>query len=51
MATFSLDTSPRDQRRAGPFWIEEGSGLIWFGDAVIVAVLGLYVLAAILNGA
>jgi len=51
MPTIPLQGSVRDGRRAGPFWIEDGDGLVWFGDAVIALVLGLYVLAVVLNGA
>ena len=41
----------RDGRRAGPFWIEDGDGLIGFGAAVLALVVGLYILAVVLNGA
>ncbi|MGD0371538.1 MAG: hypothetical protein ABSC16_07530 [Candidatus Dormibacteria bacterium] len=51
MPTIPLQGSVRDGRRAGPFWIEDGDGLVWFGGAVIALVLGLYVLAVVLNGA
>jgi hypothetical protein len=51
MPTFPLQGSVRGGRRAGPFWIENGDGLIWFGGAVLAVVIGLYILAVVLNGA
>jgi hypothetical protein len=51
MPTIPLDEGARDRRRAGPFWIEEGSGPLWIGAAIVAAVLGLYSFAVILNGA
>ena len=46
-----VDEGARGQRRAGPFWIEEGTGPLWVGAVIIAAVLGRYSVAAILNGA
>jgi hypothetical protein len=51
MLGIPLDEAARGQRRAGPFWIEEGNGALWVGAAIIAGVLGLYSVAAILNGA
>ncbi|MGO8687110.1 MAG: hypothetical protein ACLQT7_08000 [Candidatus Dormibacteria bacterium] len=51
MRVIPLDEGARGRRRVGPFWIEESEGLIWFGDLVVVMVIGLYILAAFLNGA
>jgi hypothetical protein len=51
MPSIPLDEGARGQRRAGPFWIEEGNGPLWVGAAIVAAVLGLYGVAAILNGA
>jgi hypothetical protein len=51
MSTIPLDEGARDGRRAGPFWIEEGNGPLWIGVAIVAAVLGLYSVAVILNGA
>jgi hypothetical protein len=49
MASVPLDEGPGDRRRVGPFWIEEGNGLLITGGLVLAAVIGLYVLAVILN--
>lgn len=51
MPSIALDEGARDQRRTGPFWIEEGNGPLWVGAAIIAMVLGLYSVAAFLNGA
>jgi hypothetical protein len=51
MRIIPLDEGYAGRRRAGAFWIEERESLIWFGDLVVLAVIGLYVLAAYLNGA
>ncbi len=51
MPTIPLQGSVRAGRRAGPFWIEDGDGLIGFGAAVLALVVGLYILAVVLNGA
>jgi len=51
MRIIPLDEGSLDRRRVGAFWIEESDGLLWFGDVVVVAVIGLYILAAFLNGA
>jgi hypothetical protein len=51
MRVIPLDEGYPDRRRVGAFWIEESDGLIWFGDFVVLAVIGLYILAAVLNGA
>ena len=51
MPTIPLDEGVRDRRRAGPFWIEEGNGPLWVTAAIVATVLGLYAVAAILNGA
>ena len=50
MPTIPLELGARDQRRAGPFWIEEGNGTLWIGAAILAAVLGLYGVAVILGG-
>ncbi len=46
-----LDDGARVGRRVGPFWIEEGPGPLWVGAAIVIVVVGLYSVAAILNGA
>jgi len=51
MRVIPLDEGYRDRRRVGAFWVEESDGLIWFGDLVVIAVIGLYILAAVFNGA
>ena len=49
MATVPLDEGPRDRRRIGPFWIEEGLGLVLVGALILVAVAILYALAIAVN--
>jgi hypothetical protein len=51
MLRIPLDEGARGQQRTGPFWIEEGNGPLWVGAAIIAMVLGLYSVAAFLNGA
>ena len=45
--TVPLDEGPPDRRRIGPFWIEEGLGLVAFGAAFVALVAALYTLAVI----
>lgn len=47
MATVPLDEGPRDRRRVGPFWIEEGFGLLAVGALMLLVVSVLFVLAVI----
>ena len=47
MRPIPLDEAPRDQGRYGPFWIEEGRGLLAVGALVILVVAILYGLAVI----
>jgi hypothetical protein len=49
MSTVPIDEGPRSRRRVGPFWIEEGTGLVLAGAAILLAVAGLYTLAVILR--
>jgi hypothetical protein len=49
MATVPLDEGPRDRRRIGPFWIEEGLGLVVVGAVILVAVAAVYILAIAAN--
>lgn len=49
MVGVPLDEGARDRRRIGPFWIEEGVGLVVVGAAIIIAVVVLYVLAIAAN--
>jgi hypothetical protein len=47
MATVPLDEGAPDRRRVGPFWIEEGFGLVAVGALIVLAVAVLYILAVI----
>ena len=47
MATVPLDEGPRDRRRVGPFWIEDGLGLLAIGGLIVLVVTVLYVLAVV----
>jgi cytochrome bd-type quinol oxidase subunit 2 len=47
MPTVPIDEGPRDRRRIGPFWIEEGTGLLVVGGAILAAFTVLYVLAVL----
>ena len=49
MRTIPLDLGSPSRRRIGPFWIEEGLGLVLTGALILVAVAGLYLLAAASN--
>lgn len=51
MATVPLDEGDPNRRRIGPFWIEEGVGLLWLGAAILALVVGLYLVAVTFNGA
>jgi hypothetical protein len=46
-----LDEGAKDRRRIGPFWIEEGLGLIVAGALLLAAVAALYILAVVLRPA
>jgi len=45
MATVPLDEGYPGRRRVGPFWIEEGVGLVIAGAVLLAVVIALYVLA------
>jgi len=49
MRTIPLDSGPPSRRRIGPFWIEEGIGLVAGGAIIIALVATLYVLAVLTN--
>lgn len=49
MATVPLDEGPRSRRRIGPFWIEEGIGLVLVGGVIVVIVAVLYGIAVALR--
>jgi hypothetical protein len=46
-----LDEGAKDRRRIGPFWIEEGLGLVVAGAVILAVVVVLYVIAVILRPA
>ncbi len=50
MATVPLDEGHRGRRRIGPFWIEEGIGLIIIGGAILAFATILYIMAALSPG-
>ena len=43
--TVPLDEGPKDRRRVGLFWIEEGNGAVILGLVIVVLALVLYALA------
>jgi hypothetical protein len=51
VATVPLDEGAPDRRRVGPFWLEEGNGLLWVGGLILAVVACLYVLAVVLDHA
>ena len=51
MRPVPIDEGRGDRRRIGPFWIEEGLGLVAVGAAVLVVVIALYALAVVLRPA
>jgi hypothetical protein len=51
MQPVPIDEGARGRRRIGPFWIEEGLGLVVAGAAFLAAVIALYVLAVVLRPA
>jgi len=42
-----IDQGPRDRRRVGPFWLEEGTGLVLVGAAILIVFAVLYILAVV----
>jgi hypothetical protein len=46
-----IDEGAKNRRRIGPFWIEEGLGLVVAGAAILAVVVALYVLAVVLRPA
>ncbi len=51
MQPVPIDEGAKDRRRIGPFWIEEGLGLVVVGALVLAVVAVLYVLAVVLRPA
>ena len=51
MVTVPLDEGPRSRRRFGPFWVEEGVGLVAVGAVLVIAVLALYAVAVAMRPA
>jgi hypothetical protein len=49
MQPVPIDEGAQDRRRIGPFWIEEGLGLVYAGAAMLAVVVALYILAVILR--
>jgi hypothetical protein len=49
VGTVPLDEGARGRRRIGPFWIEEGMGLLVVGAIILLAVAVLYGLAIASN--
>ncbi len=47
MATVPIDEGPRDRRRVGPFWLEEGTGLVVVGAVLLAVFAVLYVLLTV----
>ena len=47
MRTVPLDEGPPDRRRIGPFWIEEGLGVVALGGVILAVVTALYILALV----
>jgi hypothetical protein len=47
MATVPLDEGNPGRRRVGPFWIEEGVGLVITGFLLLGLVFALYIVAVI----
>ncbi|HZS15533.1 MAG TPA: hypothetical protein VFC09_13125 [Candidatus Dormibacteraeota bacterium] len=46
-STVPIDEGPRDRRRVGPFWLEEGTGLVLAGAAILLVFAVLYVIATL----
>jgi hypothetical protein len=44
-----IDEGAKDRRRIGPFWIEEGVGLLYAGAAILALVVALYIVAVLLR--
>ena len=51
MQPVPIDEGARDRRRIGPFWIEEGLGLVYAGAAILAVVIALYIVAVLLRPA
>ena len=46
-----LDEGSSGRRRVGPFWIEEGTGAILAGAAIVVVFAALFILAVAMRPA
>jgi len=51
VSTVPLDEGPPGRRRAGRFWIEDGTGPLLAGGAIVAIALCLYILAVVLDHA
>jgi hypothetical protein len=49
MATVPIDEGPRNRRRVGPFWLEEGTGLVVVGAILLIVFAALYTLATLMR--
>ncbi len=47
MPTVPIDQGPPDRRRVGPFWLEEGTGLVVVGAVILLVFAVLYTLAVL----
>lgn len=47
MRSVPLDIGPPSRRRIGPFWIEEGLGLVTVGALLLLTVTVLYIIAIV----
>ena len=45
--TVPLDEGEERRRRIGPFWIEEGLGLLGLGILIVVVFLALFAIALV----
>jgi hypothetical protein len=51
MQPVPIDEGAKDRRRIGPFWIEEGLGVVAAAGLFLIVVVALYVLAVVLRPA
>jgi len=49
VATVPLDEGERSRRRYGPFWVEEGLGLVLIGALILAAVIAAYIVAVVMR--
>lgn len=51
MQTVPIDEGFPGRRRVGPFWIEEGMGLVVVGALMLAVVTALYIVAWVMRPA